>query len=256
MTESNRSIVLSALELDMLWEVERLPDRHPALDVASPGITRNERALLVEQAWESLSRRGLARGRKASGELVDMLNLFAHPKVSIDVWVWTDREIRGLAVSIGSQALLGVVDGDEVWLIPARDSALPEAAVSVAGELAPGIGQSVSVPYEVLRDADADAHGDVKALVLALEDRKVPLWQAQELAGMLVGTVARGQLGVQKSTRDGQRRAGRVVAFHDTDAGRYLFQVERNADGQEWATIAPADNALLAQRVWELLDEV
>jgi hypothetical protein len=256
MTEPNSSIVLSALELDMLWEVERLPDRHPALDVPSPGITRDERAILVEQAWESLSRRRLARGRKASSQLIDMLNLFAHPKVAIDVWVWTDREIRALAVSVGSQAMLGVVDGDEVWLIPAHDSALPEAAVSVAGELAPGVGQSVSVPYELLREADADAHGDVKALVLALEDRKVPLWQAQELAGMLVGTVARGQLGVQKSTRDGQRRAGRVIAFHDTDAGRYLFQVERNADGQEWATIAPADNALLAQRVWELLEQM
>ncbi|SFP77242.1 EspG family protein [Amycolatopsis arida] len=250
------SLVLSALEFDMLWEVERLPERHPALDVLSPGVTHSERAALVERAWRSLADRGLARGRKASAEVVDMLNLFAHPLVGIDVWVWADREIRGLAVSVGREALLGVVDGDEVWLIPARDSALPEAAVSVAGELPAGVGQSVSVPYGVLRAADAEARGDAKALVTALEDRGVVLWQAQELAGMLVGMVARGQVGVERQPRSGQtRRAERVVAFHDTDAGRYLFAVERSPDGDEWATITPADNHLLAQRVWELLDE-
>ncbi|RZQ65467.1 ESX secretion-associated protein EspG [Amycolatopsis suaedae] len=241
----------------MLWEAERLPLRHVALDVPTPGITHAEREQLIEQAWTSLARRGLARGRQASGELIDMLNLFAHPKVSIDVWVWTDREIRGLAVSTGSQALLGVVDGDEVWLIPARDAALPEAAVSVTGELAPGVGRSVSLPHDVLVEADAEARGDAKALVTCLEDRGVVLWQAQELAGMLLGQTARGQFGVERTGRDGQtHRARRVVAFHDTDAGRYLFQLATNTDGRDWATIAPADNALLAQRIWELLEEV
>ncbi len=249
--------MLSSLEFDMLWEAERLPERHVALDVPSPGSTHAERAALVERAWESLAERRLARGRKAAGELVDMLNLLAYPKAGIDLWVWTDRQISGVAVSIGSQALLGVLDGDEVWLIPARDSALAEAAVSVAGELAAGVGRSVSLPHEVLVAADAEARGDAKALVTALEDRGVELWQAQELAGMLLGTLARGQFGVQRAGRDGQtHRARRVVAFHDTDAGRYLFEVRPGGDGRDWATVAPADNQLLAQRVWELLDEV
>ncbi|WP_020669368.1 ESX secretion-associated protein EspG [Amycolatopsis nigrescens] len=257
MGSPNGSVVLSTLEFDMLWEAERLPARHPALEVASPGATHTERRALVEQAWDSLRARGLARGGKASGELIDMLNLFVRPKVGIDVWVWAEREIKGLAVSTGSQALLGVVDGDEVWLIPARDALLPEAAISVTGELQAGVGRSVSLPHDVLRAADADARGDAKALVTALEDRQVPLGQAQELAGMLVGMVARGQFGVERLGRDGHpRRAGRVIAFHDTDAGRYLFQLARNSDGRDWSTIAPADNHLLAKRVWELLDEV
>ncbi|WP_158884271.1 ESX secretion-associated protein EspG [Amycolatopsis anabasis] len=257
MGSPNGSLVLSALEFDVLWEAERLPARHPALQVPSPGMTHTERRELVGQAWDSLAARRLARGTRASGELVDMLNLLAHPKVSIDVWVWAEREIKGLAVSVGSQALLGVVDNGEVWLIPAWDTSLPEAAVSVAGELGPGVGHSVSLPHDVLVAADADARGDAKALVTALEDRRVPLGEAQEIAGMLVGMVARGQFGVERLGRDGQmHRAGRVVAFHDTDAGRYLFQLGRNSDGRDWATVTPADNHLLSQRIWELLEEV
>ncbi|MEC3977079.1 ESX secretion-associated protein EspG [Amycolatopsis sp. H20-H5] len=256
MPNDNGSIVLSTMEFDMLWEAERLPPRHVALDVPSPGTTHTERASLIEQAWSSLAARGLARGRQASSELVDMLNLFAHPKVSIDCWLWMDREIRAQAVSVGSQAMLGVIDAGEMWLIPARSSSLAEAAVSVAGELGPGVGQSISVPHEVLRSADAAAQGDPKALVTALEDHRVPLWQAQELSGMLLGQEARGQFGVERVGRDGTlRRAGRVIAFYDTDAGRYLFQINRNSDGRDWATVAPADNALLVQRVEELIDE-
>jgi hypothetical protein len=251
------SLVLSTLEFDMLWAAERLPPPHPALRMLSPGRTHSERRALIGQAWESLASRQLARGTRASAELVDQLNLLAHPKVSIDVWVWTGREIKGLAVSIGSQALLGVVDRDEVWLIPARDTSVPESAVSVAGELPAGVGRSVSVPHRIVRAADADAQGDPKALVTALEDRGVELWQAQELAGMMVGLSARGQFGVERLGRDGtMHRAGRVIAFHDTDAGRYLVQLAAGVDGQDWVTIAPADNQLLATRIWELLDEV
>ncbi|HJQ44927.1 MAG TPA: ESX secretion-associated protein EspG [Amycolatopsis sp.] len=251
------SIVLSTLEFDMLWEVERLPPRHPALRVLSPGRTYSDRRELVDQAWESLRSRGLARGNRADVDLVDQLNLLAHPKVSLDIWVWTDREIKGLAVSIGAQALLAVVDRDEVWLIPARDTSLPESAVSVAGEFGAGVGRSVSVPHHVVRAADADAQGDPKALVTALEDRGVELWQAQELAGMMVGMTARGQFGAERLGRDGlMQRADRVIAFHDTDAGRYLVQLGRGADGQDWITVTPADNRLLVTRIWELLEEL
>lgn len=256
MSAAGGAVVLTTLEFDMLWEAERLPERHVALDVPSPGVTYAERAQLVEQAWGSLAEKRLARGNKASPDVVDMLNLFAHPKVSIDVWVWTERQISGLAVSTGNQALLGVVDGDEVWLIPARDSALAEAAVSVAGELPPGPGSSVNVPHDVLVAADAEARGDAKAMVTALEDRGVELWHAQELAAMLYGMGNRGQFGVQRSGRDGRiHRANGVVAFHDTEAGRYLFQVRPGDDGRDWATVVPSDNALLAGRVWELLSQ-
>ncbi|MEV6640088.1 ESX secretion-associated protein EspG [Amycolatopsis sp. NPDC051371] len=250
------SLVLSAREFDVLWESLQLPRKHVALDVPSEGTTRTERREVIEAAWASLSERRLARNGRVSGEVADLLHLLARPQFGIDVWVWAEREIRGRAVSVRSQAVLAVVDNGEVWLIPATEDGLPEAAVSVAGDLGPGIGQTVSIPYSVFREADAAARGDAKALVTALEDRGVELFQAQELSGMLLGQEARGQFGAERVGRDGVvHRAGRVAAFFDTDAGRYLFQVVSDRDGREWATVTPADNALLATRIRELMAE-
>lgn len=250
------SLVLTTMEFDVLWEAERLPPRHVALSVPSPGATHSERAEIVERAWASLADRGFAQGRRASGWLLDMIGVLANPVASIDVWVWADRRITALAASTGAHAMLAVVDGAEVWMIPARVSSLAESAVSVLGDLQAGVGQSVTVPHEVLVEADAEANGDPHALVTALQDRGVELWRAQEVAGMFLGTVARGQVGVERRGRDGSpRRAPRVTGFHDTDAGRYLFQLE-HGDDQDWCTLTPADNRLLADRVWELFDEV
>lgn len=254
---SEQSVVLSTVELDVLWEAERLGSRHPALSTPSPGITHTERAEIVEKAWHSLTDRGLARGGRADGELLDLLGMLANPAVSIDVWAWADHQVSGLAASTGDYAVLGVVDGEEFWLIPARSSTLAESAVSVVGELHPGVGQTVSLPHGVLRSAAAYAQGDAHALVTALQDRGVPLFKAQELAGMLLGQLARGQFGVERRGRDGvTHRAEHVVAFHDTDAGRYLMQLESSGDDVEWCTVTPADNALLAERIWELLAEL
>ncbi|MFI5607454.1 ESX secretion-associated protein EspG [Amycolatopsis sp. NPDC051903] len=247
------NLVLSTLEFDVLWESLELGRRPAALGVPSPGATHSARAALVEEAWAGLSRRRLARGRRPSGELFDRLHLLASPQLAVDVWVWADREIHGRAVSRGSQAVLGVVDRDEVWLIPADEGSLAEAAVPVAGDLAPGVGQSVSVPHTALVGADTEAGGDAKALVTALEDRGLALWEAQELAGMLLGQQARGQFTAERTLRDGTiRRSPHPTAFFDTDAGRYLFHLTPDSDGATWATITPADNAVLIERVREL----
>jgi hypothetical protein len=254
---SEQSVVLSTVELDVVWEAERLGSRHVALSVPSPGRTYAERAEIVEKAWLSLGERGLARGNRATGELLDLLGMLASPAVSIDVWAWADHQVSGLAASTGDYAVLGVVDDEEFWLIPARSSTLAESAVSVIGDLQPGVGQTVAVPHGVLIGAARQAQGDAHALITALQDRGVPLFKAQELAGMLLGQVARGQFGVERRGRDGvSHRAERVVAFHDTDAGRYLMQLEPSGDDVDWCTVTPADNILLAERVWELLAEV
>lgn len=251
------SVVLSALEFDVLWSHERFPSRHLALDVPSPGITHTERNELVKTAWAGLTERGLAERGRAVPELADRLSLLAHPDRSVDVWVTTDRQVHGLAVVAGRAAQLGVVDGDQVWLIPARDSSFVEAAVSVIGQCPPGHGRSVSVPLTALHKADENAAGDPKALILELEDQDVPLPDAQQIAAMLTGMTVRGQFGAERLGRDGRMvRADRVIAFHDTESGRYLFSVRRSPDGREWATITPADNAGLARGVWELFDEI
>jgi hypothetical protein len=178
--------------------------------------------------------------------------LLANANVSIDLWIWADRQISGLAAAIGDEAILAVQDRDEMWLIEARGTALAEAAVSVAGEMPAGFGRSISLPYDELVRAAKDVGLDAQRLITALERQGMRLGDAQELAGMLDGTSTRGQFGVQ---RNGQR-AKRVVSFHDTHNGRYLRQLKPSSDGRQWCTITPVDNQRLAGAVWELLQEV
>lgn len=249
--------VLSLLDFDVLWENERFPRRHAALDVPSPGATHTERAKLVAQTWRSLEQRGLASGGRAEPNLSDDLALLAYPRRAVYGFIWADRKITLLAASNGGSALMGVVDGGEVWLIRSRDNAIADAAVSVAGEMPAGPGQSISVPTEVLTSSDARARGDAGHLVVELTDRGVSLSQAQVIAGMVNGMGTRGQFGAE-SARGAERpiRANRVVGFHDTPNGRYLHVVKPGADGTEWSTITPADNNRIAGSVWELLDEL
>jgi hypothetical protein len=251
------SVVLSALEFDVIWEGERLPARHVALDVPSPGKTRAERAELVKQAWESLEEKGLANGGRAVADLADRVALLAHPQISVDVWVWAGRTVKAFAAQTGRRAQLAVIDEGKVWLIPARDSGLAESAVSVAGEMPAGFGRSVSLLNDVVTAADNESAGDTKKFITTLEGKGVSLTDAQSLTGMLAGITTRGQFGAEKRLRD-QRivRADRVVAFHDTADGRYLDLVRPSTDGRLWCTVTPADNQRLAACVWELLEEI
>lgn len=251
------TIVLSKLEFDVLWESEKLPPKHEALTVPSPGRTHTERRQLVAQAFADLERRGLAERERAVPNLVDWLNLLAHHQLSIDSWVWTDHRISSLAVVARSAALLAAVDGPEVWLIPARESAIAEAAVSVAGDVVAGPGLSVSLPTDVLSAADAAARGDVGEFAAALTHKGVAGTDARTLAEMVRDMNVRGQFGVTRMQRDQRMvRADRVVAFHDTPRGRYVHLAKPNNDGRMWSTVTPADNRRIAACVQELMAEV
>jgi hypothetical protein len=252
---SNGTIVLSKLEFDVLWESEQLPPKHEALTVPSPGRTHTERRQLVAQAFAALEERGLAKRDRAAPDLVDQLNLLAHHQLSIDSWVWTDHRISSLAVVSGRSALLAAVDGPDVWLIPARETSLAEAAVSIAGDVVAGPGVSVSVPTDVLTAADAEARGDAREFAAALARRGVA--NAKTMAAMVSDMNVRGQFGVTRMQRDQRMlRADRVVAFHDTPRGRYVHLAKPNSDGRTWSTVTPADSRRIASCVHELMTEV
>ena len=251
------TIVLSKLEFDVLWEHEKLPQKHEALTVPSPGRTHTERRQLVAKAFADLEERGLVDREKATPELLDRLNLLAHPQLAIDSWVWTDHRISSLAVVSGNSALLAAVDGPDVWLIPARESSIAEAAVSVAGDVVAGPGLSVSVPTDVLSAADAEAHGDPRELAAALGRAGVSGSNAKTMADMVRDMNVRGQFCVTRMQRDQRMvRADRVVAFHDTPRGRYVHLAKPNADGRVWSTVTPADTRRLVSCVQELMTEV
>jgi hypothetical protein len=254
---SNGTIVLSKLEFDVLWESEKLPPKHEALLVPSPGTTFTERRQLVATAFADLEKRGLAERERAVPELVDQLNLLANHHLSIDSWVWTDHRISSLAVvGAGGAALLAAVDGPEVWLIPARETAIAEAAVSITGDVAAGPGLSVSVPTDVLTAADTEARGSIRDFTAALTSKGVPGPDSRILADMVTGMGVRGQFGVTRMQRDQRMvRANRIIAFHDTPRGRYAHLAKPNNDGRMWSTVTPADSRRLVAFVQELLAE-
>jgi hypothetical protein len=71
---------------------------------------------------------------------------------------------------------------------------------------------------------------------------------------MIEGTRRRGQFGAAVRDREGHRTAARrVVAFHNTDKGRYLMVDRRTADGRVWTTVAPATEQLLAEHIEAML---
>ncbi|TDV50670.1 ESX secretion-associated protein EspG [Actinophytocola oryzae] len=251
------TVVLSKLEFDVLWESEKLPAKHEALTVPSPGRTHTERRRLVARAFADLERRGLAERERAVPDLVDQLNLLAHHQLAIDSWVWTDHRISSLAVVAGSTALLCAVDGPEVWLIPARETSIAAAAVSIAGEVIAGPGRSVSVPTDVLGAADAEARGDARAFAASLTNKGIAGTDAKTMADMVRDMNVRGQFCVTRLQRDQRMvRADRVVAFHDTPRGRYVHLAKPNNDGRMWSTVTPADSRRLASCVQELMAEV
>ncbi|WP_406689022.1 ESX secretion-associated protein EspG [Saccharopolyspora sp. ID03-671] len=257
----SESITLSVLEFDVVCEAAGLDARrHIILDVPSPGRTFTERAELVAQAWESLRHKRLAEAKRdrVEVEFADLLGLLDRPQRSVDVRIWADRSIRALACANGGEGLLTVVDGDVVEMTPIRGGSLAEAAVSVAGDVPPGPGRAVSLPHDVLRKA-SEAAGARGPLVLTDELRILGIGHddAADVANMADNMGIRGQFGAEGNPGRGKPdRAGRVVAFHDTDRGRYLHVVRPSGDGRAWSTIAPADNARLATYTRELLTEV
>ncbi|WP_242613287.1 ESX secretion-associated protein EspG [Herbihabitans rhizosphaerae] len=247
--------MLSALEFDVAWESENLPPRHVVINVPSPGKTHTERRQLERQAWESLAQRGLAKGERVTPDLADHLALLATAPLSIDLWVWTDHDIRALAVASGRRALMAVVEHEQVHLVPARDTSLVSTAIWLTGDLPAGPGHSVSLPTEALRKADKPGR-QPHEIVAALKKTGIKTADAQLLVRMAENIHSRGQIGVQHRHRDGRIvRTGRQVNFHDTDNGRYVMLSATNNDGQQWTTLAPADNQRLIACVRELAEE-
>ncbi|GAA4619498.1 ESX secretion-associated protein EspG [Saccharopolyspora hordei] len=253
--------MLTALEFDVVCEAEKLTEhRHIVLDVPSPGVTYTERAELVQQAWASLRAKRLAESARdrLDVDFADLVGLLDRPQRSVDVRIWADRSIRALASANGSAGLLTIVDGDVVEMTPVRGGALAEAAVSVAGDVPPGTGRAVSLPNDILRQAsDHAGPNDPLAFTDELRALGIPADDAADVAHMANGMGVRGQFGAEGNRSRGRpQRADRVVAFHDTDQGRYLHVVRPSGDGRRWSTIAPADNARIAEYTRELLAEV
>jgi hypothetical protein len=253
-----RPITISALEFDVLWEHLGIEEDMPlAVKVPSPGATHTERKHLVAQAWAELERRGVGRPVEIHPSLTHGLHVLARPDREVDGRTWLGRSVRFLAASRGEDAVLAILADNYVTIHSVAASALPSVAVGVLAQIPAGPGGSVSLPARDFETAANSGGGARQGFEQALRNRGVREEDVTTLSAMINDVVATGNLGVAARDRWGKRHRGeRVVAFFDTEEGRYVQIRRASPDGSMWTTISPADNRRLLHHVEQVLGEV
>ena len=242
---------LTAAEFDLVLADLGLGRPPFPLEVPSRGATAAERAELTAAAYRSLAERGLATGGRLHERPAELLRLLAAPAVSIDVVGHAGGPFRALAAADSRQAVLARIDADELQLTEIRPTALARAAVDVLPPGEPGPARTPQ-PFRrellerVLSEDDevADPFGGDLDDETALERAGMPAADAAALVELAEDRRGGGQFGVSR----GPVRASTLVTWFDTGGGRYLMTTE-NA----WISIAPADDARIAQRLADVL---
>ena len=247
--------LLTPVEVDFLWESAGLGELPYPLRIRSHGATADERSMLRRRTLEGLTARGLADGRgRPEPHLEDYFGVLATPELSLDAvqLIAPDAEsLLAVAGVLGGQGLLAVQDTRGLHLQPCPADGLAGAIVSLLPGAPRGSEKSITVPREQLVGTHGGdfvqrrGNGDERAS--ADEDRKA-------LARLLAQPRLRGgQIGANARNRLGGRTRTPVLAWFDTETGRYFTQATRGRDGREWITIAPADAATLRHRLGEML---
>lgn len=255
---STDNAVLTPVAVDVARQSLRvgLP---PMLDlpVPEPGADR------VRQGWQELQRSGLADGEELSPFLADALHALHRPEAQVTVVIAEPGGSRQAVLSAAGEfaVLARVLDG-ALTLEAVPRSGLARIAAALLPEVAPGPGQSVSVPSESVDAAVGSvAHGAEFGVRLgaALRERGVRAEDAEFLAGVLGAERVRA---AQFGGRGFDALTGRTtwspvtVDVLDTAAGRYFAQHRRGQDGRRWFSLAPTDRRRLLDRVGELVRQI
>jgi hypothetical protein len=252
-----KPITISALEFDVLWQHLGHEDMPLAVKVPSPGATHTERKQLEGQAWAAIEQRGLGRQVDLHPGLHDALTVLARPDREVDGRTWLGQSVRFLAASRGEEAVLTILAGDFLTFHSISATALPSVAIGVLAPVPSGPGQSVSLRSEDFETAANSAGGTKQGFEHALRSRGIREDDVTTLASMIKDVKATGNFGAAARDKWGKRhRAERVVAFFDTEDGRYLQVRRPSPDGSVWTTISPADTRRLTHQVEQMLGEV
>nr|WP_232327989.1 ESX secretion-associated protein EspG [Kibdelosporangium sp. MJ126-NF4]CEL15720.1 hypothetical protein [Kibdelosporangium sp. MJ126-NF4]CTQ93645.1 hypothetical protein [Kibdelosporangium sp. MJ126-NF4] len=249
-------ITISALEFDVLWEHLGYEDMPLAVKVPSPGATWTERKQLVAQAWTELERRGLGRSVDLNPAVERALGVLSRPDREVDGRTWLGRSVRFLAAAREEDAVLAILADDFVTFHSVPAQSLASVATGVLAPVPAGPGQSVNVRSADFETAANNAGGTQKGFEQALRNRGIREDDVQALSTMIKDVVATGNFGAAARDKWGKRhRAERVVAFFDTEDGRYVQVRKPSADGG-WTTISPTDTRRLTHQVEQLLGEI
>ncbi|HEX5402096.1 MAG TPA: ESX secretion-associated protein EspG [Pseudonocardiaceae bacterium] len=228
---------LSLVEFEAAWSVLGLGT--VPFPLAGPG-----RRMSRAQALTVLAERGLRIGDQWTA----CLTVLAWPDRSVDAIGGAGHQLAALAASARGVAALAVLDRGTVVLAPIRAGSLVESVVALLPVVHAGPGHELTVPVAAVRKFLA---GDGPTDLVALTDAGVSPADAALLVRLAEERLRGGQFGANLADRrsGGLYRGIPVVSWFDTISGRYLM----TNDGVT-LTVAPADSALIAVRLHEVLD--
>jgi hypothetical protein len=228
---------LSLVEFEAAWSVLGLGT--VPFPLASPG-----RPMSRSRALSILAERGLRIGDRWTA----CLTVLAWPEQSVDAIGGPGDQMVALAASARNAATLAVLDQGAVRLAPIREGSLVESVVALLPAVPAGPGYELTVPVAAVRKFLAGA-GPTD--LMALTDAGVAIADVTLLVRLAEERLRGGQFGANMADRrsGGLYRGIPVVSWFDTTAGRYLM----TNDGVT-LTVAPADSALIAVRLHEVLD--
>jgi hypothetical protein len=226
-----------------------LPPLFAVPDVDDPGDVRDiGRAQLAEA--------GLAGPGGLQPGLIEALRLVAAPQRALHVIIHQPAAgTTGLAAVLGDRAVLAeqsTADGGRIRLRPIEARDVVDALVGLLPPVAPGDGAPVQLPTEmVVTAADGAADGDeLRSALLTAGARRA---DARFVADVLAGQRRlAAQFGGVVAEAGAWRQVGLLVDVIDVERGRYLVQHRPGDDGRRF-TLEPADTALIARRVDEIL---
>lgn len=228
------TLFLSPVALDFLWESIDAGELPYPLEARSHGHTMDERSALRQQVYGELrAQRLVDGGGRVEPRLADWLTLLARGTHSIDL---VSTKVAALAAGDGFSAVLATQAPDGLWLRAVDPAALASSVVDLLPRHPRGTERSITLSAEDLQRGPSSRF---EAEVLAHLGRE--------------HTLGGGQLAVNVRSPLGGRTRSPVLAWFDTESGRYLTYSSKAADGTDWVTIAPADAQTLRHRLGELL---
>lgn len=257
------TFTLSLAAVDVLWQDLKLGARPYPLEFSYHGRTNGERRAIRTGVLRDLEAKGLAQRGRPVPEVEDALSVLARFEFALSAGAKLDQQgermllARGAAA--GEFAVLATIDQQVMRVDLVRRSSLLRAVVDLAPPNRPGPGQSVTLSsaaaVPAARSAEVDVDGMFQSAVSAPRTRQDQQLRAAQVI-MERPRVRGGHFVGYLRDRGGRVARTPEVGWFDTDLGRYLMQSQRQQDGHNWITMAPADNAKIANQVNQNLNSL
>lgn len=246
---------LSHLEFDLLWEHLGLGELPYPLDVASHGVTMDERAVLRAQVRDSLVAKGLHNGQDVAPRFTERLAMLVRNDFSVDGQLSVGEHLKVLAAGEGDRGVLVAQSDDELRVASVREGRVVPAVIALLPDEKPGPGGAARLPKAAFDEAvDEFGRGGYVALERVLAGAGVTGRELRTVITLVEsGRHGGGQLAANRVDRMGRRRRSPVLNWFDTEAGRYLAHTEVGRDRTEVLTVAPADRGRIEQRLAALV---